>query len=129
MKTKILFITSLILLGTFCSNAQNRNKTKDLLVGDWNYCYKESSENILVYEKDDDTELIFGHYLIFSEEESFTVGCSAQCGNDPNIYSKNGTWEFDLKNKTLTFNIDVMERGKEFKIIEITEDKLKLEAI
>lgn len=123
MRAIHLFLTGIFIITCNFVSAQNIGKTENI-IGKWYFEHQNSKDNILIYKKQQPNTIKFGNYLNFGNEGIITVGRSAQCGNDPNIFRNTGTWEINPKTAELNTSTEILKKGKSFKIIKITRSEL-----
>ncbi len=123
MKKLILFV---LLLG-LCFNltAQNRDY-KEKLTGTWYLPFQADDKKELTFEKDSFDKYQWGNYITILSNGELIVGYSAPCGNDPNIFRQQGKWKYNDKTNEFSSSISIYKRGKQFKIVELTNRKLIL---
>ncbi|HXF38310.1 MAG TPA: hypothetical protein VN687_01235 [Blastocatellia bacterium] len=88
----------------------------------------------------------YGFTIEFQKNDRLIDRYSAPCGMDPNIHSWSGKWELDVEQNLLSMKIDNIEfsgimtdqpsipsedykNGREYKIMELTEQKMLLERV
>ncbi|MCP4181557.1 MAG: hypothetical protein GY756_27650 [bacterium] len=94
----------------------------------WYLSYKSTSDT-LIFNIIDRSEMHFGKYLILKNDGTYNEGCSAQCGNDPNIYYKTGTWKINHRKNIILTSEPIFKKGKKFRLVSIYSRKMILKAI
>jgi hypothetical protein len=133
MKNKIQLIILTIMFSYQFSYGQNNEQIEfksDDLIGIWIPKYNRENDN-LTFEKKTTTEYKYGLSVEILKNGEFHNRYSAPCGNDTMLRTQNykGKWSLNTDEWIISTSEPIIQKGTNYKIIELKSDKLILAEI